>query len=313
MLADRLHSSRHGAKCNYIFSLKPSLPNSSLSESTDLFDKLARQTSTCLQTRDEGGEIGWIDNPYYQHSTNSNSADAESIDKPLNEAVSEIISDTVIKELFKRRVKGGDVFKIPKSSTDNNSTADTTVIQGWHILRVDDLHLRPIITDDTTSSFKNIRNRIRPKLKGSGVVPLSPSFTKLMDENNKSRDEDKTIYTVPNAKHYKIVTTGCQMNVADSERIMGVLEGELGLTSLDDEIEMDTSLIVADDKMSVSNNRSSGKKKTPDILLLNTCTIRDHAEQKVYDALGPYAAMKRAGKPLAIVVAGCVAQQEGEF
>jgi tRNA-2-methylthio-N6-dimethylallyladenosine synthase len=54
------------------------------------------------------------------------------------------------------------------------------------------------------------------------------------------------------------------------------------------------------------------KNQTPDILLLNTCTIRDHAEQKVYDALGPYAAMKRAGKPLAIVVAGCVAQQEGK-
>ena len=101
---------------------------------------------------------------------------------------------------------------------------------------------------------------------------------------------------------------------------MGVLEGELGLTSLDDDInEMDTSLVVADDTTkNVNNNNkkkkasSIKKKKAPDILLLNTCTIRDHAEQKVYDALGPYAAMKRAGKPLAIVVAGCVAQQEGK-
>ncbi|EED91777.1 hypothetical protein THAPSDRAFT_41246 [Thalassiosira pseudonana CCMP1335] len=102
------------------------------------------------------------------------------------------------------------------------------------------------------------------------------------------------IYSIPNAKYYKILTAGCQMNVADSERIMGVLEGELGLTSLDDTEE------------------NTNKQTTPDILLLNTCTIRDHAEQKVYDALGPYASLKRDGKPLAIVVAGCVAQQEGE-
>ena len=43
-------------------------------------------------------------------------------------------------------------------------------------------------------------------------------------------------------------------------------------------------------------------------------SIRDHAEQKLYQALGPYAAMKRSGrKPnLALIVAGCVAQQEGQ-
>ena len=86
---------------------------------------------------------------------------------------------------------------------------------------------------------------------------------------------------------------------------MGVLEKELGLTSLPTNNDVDPSLMIATKK----------KKETqqPDILLLNTCTIRDHAEQKVYDALGPYAALKREGKPLAIVVAGCVAQQEGEM
>jgi len=102
------------------------------------------------------------------------------------------------------------------------------------------------------------------------------------------------------------------MNVADSERIMGVLEGELGLTSLDDAMDdsIDQSLITTTNKS--SKNKENKVPKTPDILLLNTCTIRDHAEQKVYDALGPYTALKRAGRPLAIVVAGCVAQQEGE-
>ena len=49
-----------------------------------------------------------------------------------------------------------------------------------------------------------------------------------------------------------------------------------------------------------------------DILLFNTCSIRDHAEQKLYDILGPYCARKRKGEKLALVVTGCVAQQEGE-
>lgn len=49
-----------------------------------------------------------------------------------------------------------------------------------------------------------------------------------------------------------------------------------------------------------------------DVLVLNTCSIRDHAEQKVYDALGSYAAAKRNGKQIAMIVTGCVAQQEGE-
>ena len=104
------------------------------------------------------------------------------------------------------------------------------------------------------------------------------------------------------------------MNVADSERIMGVLEGELGLESLeslddDGNDGMDSSLVT---KTKSSAAKSDNKKSIPDILLLNTCTIRDHAEQKVYDALGPYTSLKRSGHPLAIVVAGWVAQQEGE-
>ena len=77
------------------------------------------------------------------------------------------------------------------------------------------------------------------------------------------------------------------MNVADSERLAGVLENNLQLEAAD----------------ALSN---------ADVVVLNTCTIREHAAQKVYDALGPVAARKRRGDRVAIVVAGCVAQQEGE-
>lgn len=88
-------------------------------------------------------------------------------------------------------------------------------------------------------------------------------------------------------KTYLIQTAGCQMNAADSERLAGVLEHKLGLTP-------------------------STNPKDADVVIFNTCTIRDHAEQKLYDALGPFAAKKRNGQQLALIVTGCVAQQEGE-
>ncbi len=85
---------------------------------------------------------------------------------------------------------------------------------------------------------------------------------------------------------YHIVTFGCQMNKADSERMAGVLES-LGYHHTPDELEAD-------------------------LVLYNTCTIRDNAEQKVYSYLGKQAQRKQQQPSLKLVVAGCVAQQEGE-
>ena len=85
---------------------------------------------------------------------------------------------------------------------------------------------------------------------------------------------------------YKMETMGCQMNLADSERMEGQLKA-LGI-------------------------RPVGEDEKPDLVVLNTCSIRDHAEQKVYSYIGPHAKRKREGEDVAIVVAGCVAQQEGQ-
>jgi tRNA-2-methylthio-N6-dimethylallyladenosine synthase len=84
---------------------------------------------------------------------------------------------------------------------------------------------------------------------------------------------------------YWITTFGCQMNKADSERMAGILEG-MGFQPASDE-------------------------HSADLVLYNTCTIRDNAEQKVYSYLGRQAQRKRANPHLTLVVAGCVAQQEG--
>ncbi|NQV10421.1 MAG: tRNA (N6-isopentenyl adenosine(37)-C2)-methylthiotransferase MiaB [Cyanobacteria bacterium] len=85
---------------------------------------------------------------------------------------------------------------------------------------------------------------------------------------------------------YWITTFGCQMNKADSERMAGILE-TMGYAPGTDE-------------------------HSADLVLYNTCTIRDNAEQKVYSYLGRQAQRKRLNPNLTLVVAGCVAQQEGE-
>ena len=85
---------------------------------------------------------------------------------------------------------------------------------------------------------------------------------------------------------YHITTFGCQMNKADSERMAGILEG-MGF-------------------------QWSEEPNDADLILYNTCTIRDNAEQKVYSYLGRQAKRKHEQPDLTLIVAGCVAQQEGE-
>lgn len=87
-------------------------------------------------------------------------------------------------------------------------------------------------------------------------------------------------------RRYHITTFGCQMNKADSERMAGVLE-TMGFEFTED-------------------------PNDANVILYNTCTIRDNAEHKVYSYLGRQAKRKHEQPDLTLVVAGCVAQQEGE-
>ena len=87
-------------------------------------------------------------------------------------------------------------------------------------------------------------------------------------------------------RRYHVTTFGCQMNKADSERMAGILD-DMGLQWEADPYQAD-------------------------VVLYNTCTIRDNAEQKVYSYLGRQAKRKQEKPDLTLIVAGCVAQQEGE-
>ena len=89
------------------------------------------------------------------------------------------------------------------------------------------------------------------------------------------------------ARKYFIETFGCQMNHHDSERLAGLLEAEGYEPGLDE--------------------------TTSDLVVVNTCSVREKAEEKLYSRLGEIRqAAREAGTRPILAVAGCVAQQEGE-
>jgi tRNA-2-methylthio-N6-dimethylallyladenosine synthase len=86
------------------------------------------------------------------------------------------------------------------------------------------------------------------------------------------------------AKKFWIETFGCQMNVHDSERVAGTLVAH-GYTPVE-------------------------RMEDADVILFNTCSIRDKAAQKVFNRLAQFRSLRKQGKRFGVL--GCVAQQEGE-
>src|SRR5437660_10954661 len=85
-------------------------------------------------------------------------------------------------------------------------------------------------------------------------------------------------------KKFYLETFGCQMNVHDSEKVIGTLVSE--------------------------GYRQVQTEEEADLVLYNTCSIRDKAEQKVFHRLADYKKYQKQGKIFGVL--GCVAQQEGE-
>src|SRR5256885_13451102 len=85
-------------------------------------------------------------------------------------------------------------------------------------------------------------------------------------------------------KTFYLETFGCQMNVHDSEKVIGTL--------------------ISEGYEQVSTVEEAG------LVLYNTCSIRDKAEQKVFHRLNDYKKLQSQGKKFGVL--GCVAQQEGE-
>ena len=87
-------------------------------------------------------------------------------------------------------------------------------------------------------------------------------------------------------KNVYIETLGCQMNKSDAERMYGMLE-HCGYTQTEN-------------------------PKEADMLIINTCSIRQLSEDKAYSQIGVWGKMKKSKPDLKIVFAGCVAQQGGK-
>ena len=84
-------------------------------------------------------------------------------------------------------------------------------------------------------------------------------------------------------KSYYIYTYGCQMNTADSERLSHQLE-TVGYIPTDD-------------------------VESADLILLNTCAVRETAETKVFGRIGELKRLKQKNKNLIIAITGCMAQK----
>jgi tRNA-2-methylthio-N6-dimethylallyladenosine synthase len=130
------------------------------------------------------------------------------------------------------------------------------------------------------------------RIRGRDIQILSEPNQRR--EKQRGKEDIQVLYdnTIPEelkglgvGKRYIIYTFGCQMNEHDSETIKGMLE-EMGYTSTED-------------------------RKEADIILLNTCAIRENAEDKVFGELGHLKGLKREKPELLLGVCGCMSQEEG--
>jgi tRNA A37 methylthiotransferase MiaB len=180
---------------------------------------------------------------------------------------------------------------------------------------VAELWLRPrwISLDSNDNNTVTPESGIDIKIDSNAVVGAFRGQNRVLSRANQRFRGQGVRPEAPEAlRTYRIQTAGCQMNVADSERLEGVLAHDLNLRPHDGPNE--NVLEPADSEGSVRDG-SEGRAESlawPDVVVLNTCSIRDKAEQKVYNALGPYCAAKRQGRRMVVVVTGCVAQQEGQ-
>ncbi|MEO6517493.1 MAG: tRNA (N6-isopentenyl adenosine(37)-C2)-methylthiotransferase MiaB [Pseudoxanthomonas sp.] len=110
----------------------------------------------------------------------------------------------------------------------------------------------------------------------SPPVPASPAEI----------SQGATATGLPTRGKLYIKTHGCQMNEYDSSKMADVLAASDGLELTDN-------------------------PEDADVILINTCSIREKAQEKVFSQLGRWKSLKKDGKPVLIGVGGCVASQEG--
>ncbi|MEF2965123.1 tRNA (N6-isopentenyl adenosine(37)-C2)-methylthiotransferase MiaB [Paenibacillus sp. M1] len=129
------------------------------------------------------------------------------------------------------------------------------------------------------------------RIRGREIQILSEPNHRI--EKQRGKEEIQVLYenaipedmkTIGAGKHYIVYTFGCQMNEHDTETIKGLLE-QMGYRPTED-------------------------RKEADIILLNTCAIRENAEDKVFGELGHLKGLKTEKPDLLLGVCGCMSQEE---
>eukprot|EP01038_Epipyxis_sp_PR26KG_P010730 gene10730-14414_t len=235
------------------------------------FADLASTLSTCEMTRDKGGELGWYngnqvtDNLNIRSKENNNDLTDFTI---LNTFKTDniMIPDEIINAAYHMNI--GDISIVSSIDKTSSLLSSNELIKHWHIVQLMDVSMKlsPEIKRRKLDRFRQLQK---------WNTNTSNDIDYGISESNQNSDIKLS---------YSIDTMGCQMNIADSERMEAQLQS-LGYSK--------------------SSNSSDSN-----IIILNTCAIRDHAEQKVYSYLGPHAQRKKKGEDISIIVAGCVAQQE---
>jgi len=240
------------------------------------FPELASQISNCEETRDHAGSIGWV-SMEENFSTNPEKKDDE---VGINDHLDGILPPQARQSVLYMNTKPGDIVMVESE-------------RGFHLVQIADVMVN---VQKMATTHKKGRRRNSEFNRDSDLLHL-------WDKGKESSSPTKLNLT------YRMETMGCQMNQADSER----MEGQLQSLGIQPEEQEEPEIHTGEEGESNKKKRKKKKKKKePNVVLLNTCSIRDKAEQKVYSHLGPHAKRKREGEDVTIIVAGCVAQQEGE-
>ena len=112
----------------------------------------------------------------------------------------------------------------------------------------------------------------------AGEIAQQYKYIETLRDYNQNR-----ILTIGRPVKYNIETFGCQMNENDSERLSGMLS-EMGYSE-------------------------SAKRAESDLIIFNTCCVRENAEQKVYGHLGALKKLKENNPEIVIAICGCMMQQ----
>ncbi len=118
------------------------------------------------------------------------------------------------------------------------------------------------------------RHNLRPEYKNEGREEAERQRAIIEQLKNRA-DKPKT---------YHVVTMGCQMNARDSEKLVGILD-EIGCVP-------------------------SESEESADLVIYNTCCVRENAEQKVYGRLGYLKSFKKKNPNMKIALCGCMMQEK---